>query len=48
MNGNDYLEIAEEHQQQIFEDYIEWLHEGNDIPEWFVDQWVSNYLQGGE
>jgi len=45
MNGNDYIEIIESSQGEIFEAWIDGLT-FDDVPDEFCNEWVDNYLEG--
>jgi hypothetical protein len=47
MNANDYLEIEEQHAEQIFEDWTNTLT-FDDIPSEYITMWIESYLQGNK
>ena len=44
-NGNDYLEIEEEHRQEIFEAWIKTL-DYDSVPDVFKTEWIDLYREG--
>jgi len=55
VNGNDFLEVSEEHAEEIVEDYNqsadcpkgEQVEDLDDVPDDFVFRWVENYMECG-
>jgi hypothetical protein len=46
MNGNDYLELEEEHSMEIEQDYIQAIREGTEtIPAEYVEKWIDLWRQ---
>ena len=49
MNGNDYLIIEEDHAEQIEQDYIQAVRDGDcRVPMGYTMKWIDSYLQGDE
>ena len=47
MNGNDYLEIEEEHIEEITNCYADRIKRGKmPVPKDFVIAWIDRYLEG--
>ena len=44
MNGNDYLIIEEERQEEILNDYKESIKSIDEVPRDYVIHWIDNYL----
>ena len=48
MNGNEYLIIEEQQEENIINAYIESIRSIDDVPEDFITHWIDSYLSDNE
>lgn len=47
MNGNDYLIIRENNEENIIDAYTQSINDIDDVPEEFITHWIDMYLENG-